>query len=81
LSDTPAAGPAGTKVALSGQGFPPLGSVSIRLGSATGQVLATTTASTTGALTAKLTFPAATLAAGPYRGFEQPRSNHRSALV
>jgi hypothetical protein len=63
LSDTPAAGPAGTKVALSGQGFHPLAGVSIRLGSATGQQLATTTASTTGALTAHLTFPAATLGA------------------
>lgn len=63
LSDTPAAGPAGTKVSLSGQGFHPLASVGIRLGSATGQLLATTTASTTGGLTAKLAFPAATLGA------------------
>jgi len=65
LSDTPAAGPAGTKVTLSGQGFPPTASVSIRLGSATGQLLATTAASTSGALTAHLTFPAATLGAHP----------------
>lgn len=63
LSDTPAAGPAGTKVTLSGQGFQPLASISIRLGPATGQLLATTTASTTGALTTHLAFPAATLGA------------------
>jgi hypothetical protein len=65
LSDTPAAGPAGTKVTLSGQGFQPSASVSIRLGSATGQLLTTVTAGTGGALTAHLTFPAATLGAHP----------------
>jgi hypothetical protein len=63
LSDTPAAGPAGTKIALSGQGFHPSASVSIRLGSTTGKLLATATASSTGALTAHLTVPAATLGA------------------
>jgi len=65
LSDSPAAGPTGIKVTVSGQGFQPAASVGIRLGSATGQLLATATASSTGALTARLAFPAATLGAHP----------------
>jgi hypothetical protein len=56
-------GPVGTKVAVSGSGFQPSASVGIRLGSATGQLLATATASASGAFTAHLTIPAATLGA------------------
>jgi hypothetical protein len=63
LSDSPAAGPVGTRVTLSGQGFQPSASISIRLGSATGKLLATTTADTSGALSAQLTVPAAKLGA------------------
>jgi hypothetical protein len=65
LSDSPAAGPAGTKVTVSGQGFQPSASAGIRLGSATGQLLATVTAGSSGALTTRLAFPAATLGAHP----------------
>lgn len=60
LSDSPAAGRVGAKVTLSGQGFQPSASISIRLGSATGKLLATPTAGTTGAISAQFTFPAAT---------------------
>jgi hypothetical protein len=63
LSDAPAAGPVGTKVTLSGEGFPPSASISIRLGSATGRLLTTTTADATGGIAAQLTFPAATFGA------------------
>jgi len=60
LTDNPAAGAVGTKVTIAGANLQPSAIVSIRLGSATGQLLATTTASASGAISVALKFPAAT---------------------